>query len=173
MFVPITKNETWKFRRALVRVYCYYSAPHVGSENRNSAVGADLIIERYRFPKKRELKSAWHRQYDKTLIRSIIMNVNRNRRKENHVTEMISSLSFNRKENWNAKYEIASPVSQRPRIETRQLQRQKRLSRQARIEKSDGIEVESFPKGATIRCTFFAAATKNNQPAWMRAFFRA
>ena len=41
----------------------------------------------------------------------------------------------------------------------------KRLPRQARIEKSDGIEVESFPKGATIRCTFFAAATKNNQPA--------
>ena len=49
----------------------------------------------------------------------------------------------------------------------------KRLPRQARIEKSDGIEVESFPKGATIRCTFFAAATQNNQPAWMRAFFRA
>ena len=41
----------------------------------------------------------------------------------------------------------------------------KRLPRQARIEKSDGIEVESFPKGATIRCTFFAAATQNNQPA--------
>lgn len=41
----------------------------------------------------------------------------------------------------------------------------KRLPRQARIEKSDGIEVESFQKGATIRCTFFAAATQNNQPA--------
>ena len=155
-FVPITKNETWKFRWALVRMYCYESAPHVGSENRNSAVGDDLIIEKYRFPKKRELKSAWYREHDKALIRSLIMSVNRNMRKENHVTPMIYFLSYDRKENRN----VAAAEAKAP---AKAGENWKERWHRGRI----------IQKGATIRCTFFAAATQNNQPAWMRAFFRA
>lgn len=47
----------------------------------------------------------------------------------------------------------------------------KRLPRQARIEKSDGIEVESFPKGATIRCTFLLQPPKITSPHECGLFF--